>query len=248
MTQVHNRVGLTPQFLISTTLAFVALVAMAGLWITSARRTNAMNERLVSQLQSAQSELKFSKSRVDSRPTAQERTRLSKGLLSETDLRFINFRNARLTTGNTAFAGSTFDGGDFSNAVITAGDSSFQNAHFNKAILTDATLEGGVGAFQLASFENADLSGATLAGVGSAFQCASFANAKLHGTRFKCTSGTAFQAANIDGAQFDGADLSMLDRQSLESCYFDTPPTYDDRTSFPSGFDPVARMWTRSAK
>ena len=56
---------------------------------------------------------------------------------------------------------------------------------------------------------------------------------------------SSFQEANIDGTQFQGTDLSMLDHYSLESCYFNTPTNYDQTTRFPEGFDPASQRWKR---
>jgi hypothetical protein len=51
---------------------------------------------------------------------------------------------------------------------------------------------------------------------------------------------------NISGARFERADLSAIDADNLASCYFVEPPTYDDRTVFPSGFDAEEQSWRRT--
>ena len=93
-------------------------------------------------------------------------------------------------------------------------------------------------AFQLASFVNADLTGAVLTGGGSSFQGSTFEGSKLVGARLLC-SGASFQAVDVTGANFRGADISTLEAESLKSCYFQSPPRYDGKTKFPVGFDPV---------
>ena len=55
----------------------------------------------------------------------------------------------------------------------------------------------------------------------------------------------SFQGANISGARLEGADLSAVDSDDLAICNFDKPPTYDEKTKFPSGFDPVEQFWQR---
>ena len=66
-----------------------------------------------------------------------------------------------------------------------------------------------------------------------------FRDATLIGTRL---SGN-FQAVNFSGAKLEAADLSAIARDDLASCYFKEPPTYDEKTKFPTGFDPAERSW-----
>ena len=54
-----------------------------------------------------------------------------------------------------------------------------------------------------------------------------------------------FQVVNISGARLEAADLSAIAHDDLASCYFKEPPTYDARTRFPPGFDPVDHSWRR---
>jgi hypothetical protein len=54
-----------------------------------------------------------------------------------------------------------------------------------------------------------------------------------------------FQGVNISGARLEAADLSAIARDELARCYFEEPPTYNARTKFPPGFDPVERSWRR---
>ena len=73
------------------------------------------------------------------------------------------------------------------------------------------------------------------------FQRGSFEDASLIDARL---SGS-FQSVNLSGARLEAADLSAIARDDLASCYFKVPPTYDARTKFPPGFDPVERSWKR---
>ena len=91
------------------------------------------------------------------------------------------------------------------------------------------------------SFVEADLTGATLTGGGASFQNATFEKAILIGA----TLSGNFQLVNFSGARLEGADLSAIAGNNLASCYFKEPPTYDARTKFPAGFDPVERSWRR---
>jgi hypothetical protein len=51
----------------------------------------------------------------------------------------------------------------------------------------------------------------------------------------------SYQGMNIDAAQFQSADLWTLDHDSLTSANFQTPPTYDDQTRFPTRLRPRRR-------
>lgn len=126
-------------------------------------------------------------------------------------------------------------------ATLIGGGSSFQFARFDAAKLARACLKGGGASFQLSSFVGADLKGTTLVGVGSSFQLASFEDAILIGA----TLSGSFQVVNLSGARLEAADLSAIARDDLASCYFKEPPTYDARTDFPPGFDPVELLWRR---
>lgn len=143
------------------------------------------------------------------------------------------------------FQSTSFKGSDLSGTTLTGGAASFQGARFDSANLTNATLTGGGASFQVASFVNADLTKATLTGGASSFQGASFEGAKLIDARVVVSGAGDFQSVNIDGAQFQGADLSTINPRSLESCYFDTSPCYNKKTRFPSGFDAAAQGWVR---
>lgn len=191
----------------------------------------------------------------------------SANLLSHADLTGAQLRKAKLTGGLKAFYETKFDSADLTEARLT-GSAAFQKASFKHAKLAGATFDGGVASFQKARFDDANLVGARLVGGGSSFQEASFAQANLTGALLKgegtalqlvnldganctdlqviCTSAAAaFQVASLNDTRFAGADLSSLAWQSLKSCVFDSrhPPSYDDRTRFPDGFDPVKQGW-----
>ncbi|MBT3375571.1 MAG: pentapeptide repeat-containing protein [Lentisphaerae bacterium] len=146
-----------------------------------------------------------------------------------------NLADAKL---NGSFQLASFVNADLSGAELAG---SFQCACFDNASLVNATLSGEGSSFQAASFVAADLSGASIKGN---FQCARFAGAKLVGATVLDSGGPAFQGMDIDGSWFEGADLSKITRRTLESCFFGTPPSYDEETRFPQGFNPRRQGWT----
>ncbi len=226
------------QFTIRTALLAMLAVALAFGWYKTVVHEQLRNEELSRLLRLAQSEIRNARTRAkfDERP---------KGEISATsDLSEVRFDGASLrgiSISGGGFQGSSFKNCDLRDATLIGGGCSFQASWFDGANLTNATLTGAGSSFQLASFAGADLSGAVLTGN---LQGASFEGAKLIGARI-VTTGVGFQGANIDAAQFQGADLSLLDAHSLEGCYFNTPPLYDEKTLFPSGFAPAAQGWTR---
>lgn len=133
------------------------------------------------------------------------------------NFRKCNLKDAVLQGGVAAFQIARFDGADMIRCQLTGEASSFQRASFAAANLTEAILSGGSGSFQATTFENAVLIGARLSG--------------------------DFQNSNLSGARFESADLSAITKESLASCYFKVPPTYDSRTTFPAGFDPDFHLW-----
>lgn len=155
-----------------------------------------------------------------------------------------NFSGAKMQGAHLERSGNAFQRADFSSAeldqsIFAAGVSSFQGACFDNSSLTNARLTGGAASFQLASFANANLTGASLNGN---FQVASFHNAVLRESKL---SGS-FQGCDISGASFVAADLTQVDRGSLESCYFSTRPEYSSKTRFPTGFNPNYAGWQES--
>ncbi len=124
---------------------------------------------------------------------------------------------------------------------MIGGDASFQGASFKFAILKNAKLTGGESSFQAAVFEDADLSEAVLVG---GLEGVLLKNANCTGVTIK----GSFHGANIDGTEFGSADLTGIQSEDLGSCYFETPPSYNERTSFPAGFNPKERGWEQTSK
>ena len=110
-------------------------------------------------------------------------------------------------------------------------------ARFDAAKLARGCLKGGDASFQESSFVGADLTGATLTGGSSSFQRASFEGAILVGARL---SGN-FQVVNIRGLI-----RRPLGDRSTTWPVATSRPTYDAKTKFPPGFDPVERSWNRA--
>jgi uncharacterized protein YjbI with pentapeptide repeats len=159
----------------------------------------------------------------------------------EADLEGSNLAGMTIASNSNAFQRASFRDCHLEGATLVGGGSSFQFARFDAANLSRAHLKGGNASFQWSSFVGANLSGATLSGGPVSFQLASFEDAILTGAAL---SGN-FQGANISGARLEAADLSAIPPDNLASCYFKTPPTYDARTKFPPGFDPVEHSWSR---
>ena len=267
MSSHRDRGGCRAQFTIRTALLATLLIALALGWYSSMRSARERFARLYRSLSGAEAKLRLCQSHAQVRDeVGPKEGRPSKGLLSFAKLdgaklrdatisvkgmafpracfNDCDLRNATLEADGGAFQGAQFDNADLANVKLTGGGSSFQVASFAGADLSGATLTGGGASFQAASFAGADLSGAVLTGSGTSFQGASLEGAKLIGARVVCSE-VSFGGVHIDGVQFQGADLSMIDRSSLESCYFKTPPNYDEKTRFPPGFDPVRQHWTR---
>ena len=228
------------RFSLRKVLVFMALIAFLIGWYNSLGSARREKLKLYQQLVDAKMQMQLVESRVaflSNRTPSLDPT--TKGVLSEESLEGMNLRDVVLQSDTAAFQQTSFDNSDLTNASLTGGHASFQGATFNNAILKNAKLTGGASSFQYAYFVNADLSGAILAGN---FQVMSLANASCVGTTIK----GSFQGVNIDATQFQQADLSAISRNSLESCFFDTPPVYDARTKFPEDFDPTANGWKRA--
>lgn len=159
--------------------------------------------------------------------------------LTGEDLSGAKMKRVQLQRSGNAFQRANFSSAELDESVLEAGVSSFQGACFDDSSLTNARLTGGAASFQLASFANANLTGAVLNGN---FQVASFHNAVLRESKII----GSFQGCDISGASFVAADLTQVDRRSLESCYFSTPPDYSSKTRFPPGFNPNYAGWHKS--
>ena len=221
------------RFNLRTALALVAFIAILFGWYASSKQSRDKNARLIQQLLNARSQVSLAESRGEFQA---ERTSDGRPLFSKPRVEGVSLRGAVIQAGDSAFQRTSFDNSDLSGASLTGGGASFQGASFKNARLRNAKLVGGGSSFQLATFDNADLSGAVL-------------NGNLQGVSLKnanCTGITiigSFQAANIDSAKFQSADLSAIRNEDLASCYYKTPPTYDAQTKLPARFDPTAHGW-----
>lgn len=227
------------------TLLGVTLIAAFGFGlIVAVQQTNVWRYRYFRaerRLMAAESQLKLRG--VARRPDGVARLQR---FLFEAVLEGSDFSNVSIKAGASAFQKTWLVNADLENANIVAGGASFQRATFDHANLHGAQLAGGTSSFQLASFAGADLQGATLTGGDASFQGASFRDADLTGASIKCpANGSAFQAVDLNSAKFERADISAISTGDLESCYFSEPPTYNEKTRFPSGFDPAVAGWKR---
>jgi uncharacterized protein YjbI with pentapeptide repeats len=208
-------------------------------WHSSVR--NARRWLLVqeNQLRYAEEELRRARDELHDRDRVKsDRTRV----LFQASLDGALLRGVIIVHPKNAFQRCSFQDCDLQDATLQGGVASFQLARFDRANLKNAKLTGGNAAFQAATFVGADLTGAVLAGGPSSFQLSSFENATLNRARLV----GSFQASNVSGAHFEGADLSALDGADLVTCYFQEPPTYDGKTKFPIAFDPRALQWRLS--
>ena len=231
------------RFTIRTALLAMVFVALVFGWYSSSERARRKNIRLSKRLLNLKAELESQSWRSEPNDERINRKAEHKGILSNAQFSRVNMQGVSISG---EFQSAEFESCILQDAKLSGGTSSFQFAKFNSCNLINAKLTGGGSAFQMSSFENSDLSGAVLIGGGTSFQRATFRGAKLIGTKIICPAGSAaFQMVNIDSVQFQGADLSAIDYRALESCFFDTPPSYNNSTQFPSGFDPAAQLWIR---
>lgn len=233
--------GSRPRLSLRTALLLMMLVAIVLGWYSSSQRSRRRITKLSKQLMSLKAGLESDSWRSEPNDERIGREARNKGIFSHALFTRVNMQGLAI---DGEFHVAEFDSCVLQDANLGGGASGFQLARFNNCNLIDAKLTGGGSAFQLSSFENSDLSGAVLTGGGSSFQRASFDGANLTDARIICPANSAaFQAVNIDGVQFQGADLSTIRKLDLESCFFDNPPTYDKDTKFPSGFDPADQLW-----
>jgi uncharacterized protein YjbI with pentapeptide repeats len=217
----------------------ILLAALALGWASSQQRADRERRRQEHRLRYAEEELARARDelRDQTRGPRPARTRS----FWETDLEGSDLAGMTIASDSNAFQRASFRKSRLEGATLEGGDASFQLARFDAARLARAYLKGGGASFQASSFVGADLSGATLVGGPTSFQGASFEDAVLVGAKM---SGN-FQLVNISGARFEAADLTAIRSDDLASCYFKEPPSYDARTKFPPGFDPVERAWRR---
>jgi uncharacterized protein YjbI with pentapeptide repeats len=230
--------GYRPRFTTRSLLTFTLVVAMALGWRASERNARKQIAAQAVQLRYAEEELRRARDDLEDRDRAKQSASRN---FWEAEFDGAHLRDVTISSPTNAFQRASLRNCDLQNATLEAGTSAFQSAHFDGSNLAHAKLTGGAASFQLATFVGCDLTGAVLDGGGASFQGSSFENATLVGARWA----GSFQGVNISGAHFEGADLSALDSQSLESCHFKEPPTYDAQTRFPAEFDPAENLWRR---
>ncbi|MCC7336751.1 MAG: pentapeptide repeat-containing protein [Pirellulaceae bacterium] len=249
MTNSFNLTQRWSQFSNRGLLLLIVIVAMSCAWYSSLRHADVAlqlsyrTQRLQMQhLEYYKGELGRAKSQLSDQLRGKRPD--SSRSFWESDLDGMNLMGMTIASSLNAFQRASFRNCNLENATLQGGDSSFQFACFDEANLTGASLFGGPSSFQLATFIGADITDATLTGTAASFHGASFEDATMVGARL---SGS-FQGASISGARLEGADLSAVDSDDLASCCFDKPPTYDAKTKFPQGFDPVEQFWQSSER
>jgi uncharacterized protein YjbI with pentapeptide repeats len=237
-----------PRFTIASLLVLMLVVGLLLGWrssVETARKQLAEREIHIAKqgkaLEFAEAELQRARDQLgDLRKAQRDATRVLYGSMFEG----ATLAGATLSSPENAFQRTSFAGSDLERATLQGGTASFQLANFDGAQLAGAKLRGDNASFQGATFVGADLKGADLAGGPSSFQTASFENANLAGAKLA----GSFQAANLSGVNFAGADLSALSADDLASCYFRDAPRCNGSTKFPAGFDPIAQGWRRASE
>jgi uncharacterized protein YjbI with pentapeptide repeats len=217
----------------------ILLVALLFGWVSSEQRVKQERRQQEHRLRYAEEELRRARDELRDQQRGPRPDRVRS--FWEADLEGSNLAGMTIASHGNAFQRASFRKCRLEDATLEGGGSSFQFARFDAAKLARACLKGGDSSFQASSFVGADLTGATLFGGSGSFQTASFEEAILIDAKL---SGS-FQVVNISSARFEAADLSAIAHDDLASCYFKEPPTYDDKTRFPPGFDPVDRSWRR---
>jgi type II secretory pathway pseudopilin PulG len=229
-----------PRVSIRGLLFLILLAALLFGWRASQQRAERERRQQEHRLRYAEEELSRARDELQDQQRGPRPDRARS--FWEADLEGSNLAGMTIASAGNAFQRASFRRCRLEGATLEGGASSFQFARFDAAKLARACLKGGSSSFQASSFLGADLTGATLIGGSGSFQRASFEEAILIGAKL---SGN-FQLVNISGARFEAADLSAIAHDNLASCYFKEPPTYDARTRFPPGFDPVDRSWRRA--
>lgn len=235
-----------PRFSIRELVFLVVLAALVLGWVASEQRAAREQQRADRVLQMQEQRQRYAEVELErARNELRDRLRGPRPDRSrsfwEADLEGTNLAGMTIASGGNAFQRASFRECRLEGSTLEGGASSFQFARFDAAKLARARLEGGAAAFQESTFVGADLTNATLIGGSASFQHASFEDAILIGAKL---SGN-FQGVNISGARLEAADLSAIAGDDLASCYFKEPATYNARTKFPTGFDPVERSWRR---
>lgn len=220
-------------------IVLILFVALALGWFSAQQRATREQRQQERRLRYAMEELSRARDELQemARGVRPDRMRSFGGA----DFESSNLAGMTIASKDNAFQRASFRNCHLEGTTLVGGDASFQLARFDAAKLAEAHLKGGGASFQRASFVGAELTYATLAGGPVSFQGATFEGANLTGANL---SGN-FQLVNISGTKFEAADLSSIRRDDLANCYFKDPPTYDDRTKFPQGFDPAQCLWRR---
>lgn len=218
-------------------ITLICVMAVVLAWLGNEMRLDALIRNYRRQAEYAMAELRRAQVELAQSQRAKRVDRSRP--FWEMDLEGTKLAGMTLKIPANSFQRASFRKCDLRKATLEGGAAAFQLAKFDGARLSEAILTGGGASFQASTFVGADLSGAVLSGGSTSFQTASFESANLTGAKL---SGS-FQSANIDSARFEGADLSAIASQDLASCIFSNPPTYDDKTLFPQGFDPANNEW-----
>lgn len=228
-----------PRFSTRELLLVIVIVAMVLGWASSRQRADRGRRMQEQRLRYAEEELRRARDELRDQVRGPRPDRARS--FWEADLEGSNLAGMTIASGENAFQRASFRRCRLEGATLQGGTASFQLARFDGAKLARARLAGGGASFQGSSFDGADLTGATLAGGPSSFLNASFEGATL----VKAKLSGSFQGVNLSGARLEAADLRAIAPDDLANCYFKEPPSYDARTRFPAGFDPVERSWRR---
>jgi Pentapeptide repeats (8 copies) len=220
-----------------TLFGVVALVALISGWFSTWQKADRASRMHEQQLLYAEQELERARDQV--RDLTRGKQPNPARSFWEAELEGSNLTGMTITSTENAFQRASFRNCGLEKATLKGGGASFQFACFDDADLAQATLIGGGASFQGSTFVRDELTGATLAGGPGSFQSVSFEDAILVGAKLE----GSFQATNISGAKFEGADISAIGCDDLNSCYFKSPPTYNAATKFPKGFDPREQLW-----
>ncbi len=233
-----NQTRRRPRFTIRGALILTLLVAAMLGWMATAKRASLTISRQANRMRYAEEELERARVELKDRDRIlQDRSRV----LWASNLDGAHLQGVTISSPGNAFQRASFKDCDLENARLKGGGAAFQFARFDGSKLINTKLTGGGSSFQMATFVSCDLTGAVLSGGSASFQGSSFENATLAQAKLA----GSFQSVNFSGAHFEGADLTALDGDDLESCYFKNAPTYDDQTKFPKGFDPETLRWQR---
>lgn len=221
------------------TITLICVMAVVLAWLGNEMRMDALIRTHRRQSEYAMAEMR--RARDELAQTQRFRILDRSRPFWETDLEGMRLTGMTLKIPANSFQRASFKKCDLRKATLEGGSAAFQLAIFDGAKLSEAILTGGGASFQYSTFVGADLSGAVISGGSASFQFASFESANLTGAKLT----GSFHSANLDSARFGNADLSAIASQDLASSIFASPPTYDEKTIFPHGFDPARNGWRK---